>query len=589
MIRKNLNADTFYLSKKMKIPDFRHFVSKLAGLRRFPLPILAALIATVASILSIHSSWTPTDEQCIRISLTMLFGLPLLVGAVYGSELHPRFQAFLHPAALIAMTGVFFVVPVAIINTGTVWFCFWMLVLMAFALASVVPSLVREGGLNWWRVNVGWLNALVLAAIMTVIVEIGLQLALLSVETLFGLRMDRLHGDLFALAGCLIGPVTALALFPTAKGDLQPDQSGFKVWANLCKWALIPIGFLFMGILATYALKIVIQWKLPNGMVATPVLSLGAYGTLAMLLIFPWKGERSLVRWFSLIYPSAFLLSSALLFISLALRIKEYGVTFDRYSALAAGIWLTLSAFCFLIRRNQAPLLVPFLLALTTLVAALGPLSAGTLSLRSQSERLKHLLESTNRKDEQIRSIVTMIVQDFGLTALEKVTGPLGLDPKLTSWQLTGAVLEKLHVSKEGPTQGIYELSEGTFVPIAGCSAYLKTRNGGWTGTLGRNAAREELMLKNSTGSGDLKLILHAGSREVASKRIADLDFDAAIKNKTPILFTLGGEGRCFQIVITHARWDSSVPYRKVYSIEYQVFEKQSDPGKNLSPASQTP
>jgi hypothetical protein len=571
----------------VRIPNFRHFVSKLAGLRRFPLPILAALIASAAYIVSIHSSWTPTDEQCIRISLTMLFGLPLLVGAVYGSELHPRFQPILHPAALIAMTGLFFLVPVGIIHTGTVWFCFWMLVLMAFALASVVPGLVRDGSLNWWRVNVGWLNALVLAAIMTAIVEIGLQLALLSVKILFGLRTGCLHFDLLALAGCLIYPVTALALFPSAKDDLYPDQPGFKVWSNLCKWALIPIGFLFMGILAAYAVKIIIQWKLPNGMVATPVLSLGAYGTLAMLLILPWKGERSWARWFSLIYPPAFLLSSALLFISLALRIKEYGVTFDRYYALAAAIWLTLSALCFLIRRNQAPLLVPFLLALTTLVAALGPLSAGTLSLRSQSERLKHLLESSNRKDEQIRSIVTMIVQDFGLTDLEKVTGPLGIDPKLTSWQLTGAVLQKLHLSKEDPTQCSYRLSEGSFVPIAGCTAYLNSRNN-WNGTLGRNAAGEELMLKNTfTGSGDLdlKLVLQAGGREVASKRIADLDFDAAIKNKTPILFTLGGEGRCFQIVITYAQWDSSATPRKVVSIEYQVFEKQRDPGNNPSPA----
>jgi hypothetical protein len=576
----------------MKVPDFRYFVSKLAGLRRFPLPILAALIATAASIVSIHSSRTSIDEQCIRVSLTMLFGLPLLVGAVYGSELHPRFQAILHPAALIAMTGVFFLVPVGIIHTGAVWFCFWILVLMAFALASVVPGLVREGNLNWWRVNVGWLNALVLAAIMTVIVEIGLQLALLSVEILFGLRAWRwsFRVDLFALAGCLIGPVTALSLFPSAKGDLHPELPGFKVWSNLCKWALIPIGFLFMGILAAYAVKIVIQWKLPNGMVATPVLSLGAYGTLAMLLILPWKGDRSWARWFSLIYPPAFLLSTALLFISLALRIKEYGVTFDRYSALAAGIWLTLSAFCFLIRRPQAPLLVPFLLVLTTLVAALGPLSARTLSLRSQSERLKHLLESTNRKDEQIRSIVTMIVQDFGLTYLEKVTGPLGIDPKLAYRERIDAVLQKLHLSKEDRTRGSYGLSEGSIVPIAGCTAYLQARNGGWKGTLGRNAAGEELMLKDtSTDSGDLKLILQAGGREVASKRIADLDFDEAIKNKTPILFTLGGEGRCFQIVITYAHWDSSVPYRKVVSIEYQVFEKQCDPENNPSHAPQTP
>ena len=586
----------------MKFPRFKDWLSMLAGLRRFPLPILAALIATAASVVSIHSSRAPIDDECVRISLTMLFGLPLLVGAAYGSELHPRFQAILHPVALIAMTGVFFLLPAGMIHGGAwygaVWFRFWMLVLMAFALASVIPGLVREGALNWWRVNVGWLNALVLAAIMTGIVEIGLQLALLSVEKLFGLEarlgtlMSHLRGDLFALAGWLIGPVTALALFPAAKGDLHADQPGYKVWANLCKWALIPIGFLFMGILGVYAVKIVLQWKLPNGMVATPVLSLGAYGTLAMLLVLPWKGEHSWARWFSLIYPPAFLLSSVLLFISLALRMREYGVTFDRYSALAAGIWLTVSAFCFLIRLKRASLLVPFLLALTALVTALGPLSAGTLSLRSQSSRLKHLLESTDRKDEQIRSIVRMIVQDFGLTELEKVTGPLGLDPKLTSWQLTGAVLQKLHVSKEEVAKGSYELRDGTFVPIAGCTAYLKPPFGEWNGgtpcLLGKNAAGEELILKNST-RGDLRLILQAGVREVASQQINDLDFDAALKNKTPVTFTLAGEGRSFRIVITRAQWNPSANPRKIYGIQYEVFEMQSDPGNNPSPAPPIP
>ena len=205
------------------------------------------MIATAASIVSIDCSTTSIDEECVRISHVMLFGLPLLVGPVYGSELHPRFKAPLHPFALIAMTGVFFLLPAGV-NSGAVCYRFWMMVLMAFALASVAPSLVREGELNWWRVNVGWLDALALAAIMTGIVERGLQLSLLSVEKLFGMEvrfgslMNHLHGDLFALAGCLIGPVAPLALFPPAKEEFNADQPGFKVWANLCKWALIKKG-----------------------------------------------------------------------------------------------------------------------------------------------------------------------------------------------------------------------------------------------------------------------------------------------------------------------------------------------------------
>ena len=568
----------------MSPPFLQLIVFSLSGLRRFPLAIMAALIATTASIISIHSSLTPVDEQCQRIILTMIFALPSLIGAVYASDLYPRFQGGFHAVAAVTVAGVFLLLPAGM-HGNALWFRFWMLLITSFAVASAIPGLIQEGNLNWWRVNVGWLNSLVLAAIMTGIIEIGLQLALLSAEKLFGLEsrygslMGRLHQDLFVFGGLLVCPVAAMALFPPAKGALNAEQPGFKVWANLCKYALIPIGFLFMGILAAYSVKILIQWKLPNGMVATPVLALGAYGTLAMLLILPWKSDRFWARWFSWIYPPAFLLSTVLLFISLGVRFKEYGVTFDRYSALAAGIWLAVSTFCFLIRWKQAPLIVPALLSLMALVAALGPLSAGNLSLRSQSERLTHLLEAKTRNDEQIRSIVRMIVLDFGLSDLERVTGALGLDPKLTYWELTEAALKKLNISKSESSKDVhfYELSEGTFIPIAGCAAYLTTPANGWNGSrpclLGKNAAGEELMLKTSSHE-ELRLILHAGGREIASKGINDLDFDAARKNKSPILFTLEGEGRSFFVLITRAQWSDSAKTRKVFNIQYQVFEK---------------
>lgn len=574
----------------MRATYFTSLLSILSGVRRFPLPIAASLISTVAVIISIHTSSTSLDEQCARIALTISFGLPLLIGAVYGRELYPRIRWSFYPSAIVVMVGVFLLIPPGM-HAGSIWFRFWMLVLMAIAVASLIPSFVRGGSLNWWRVNVGWLNSIVLAAIMTAVVEIGLQLALLSVEKLFGLRehhgqlISHLHGDLVAFAGLLIAPIAAIALFPPAKGDLEADQPAFKVWANLSKWALIPIGFLFMGILGIYAIKILIQWKLPNGMVATPVLSLGAYGTLAMLLILPWRGVHAWARWFSLIYPPAFLLSSILLFISLTVRIREYGFTFDRYSALAAGIWLTISSFCFLIRRKEAPSLVLAFFALAALIAALGPISAATLSLRSQSDRLRHYLEAPNRNDDQIRSIVRMIVQDFGISDLEKVTGVLALDPKLSNWQLTDAVLQKLNVAKTPSSNDSYDIPLENFVPIDGCSGYLPPPQGGWNGSqpclLGKNKAGEELMIKTNNQDG-MKMMLYAGAREIATKCIGDLDFDGARKNKTPLLFPLMGEGRTFQILITHADWRLSKKQRMVFSIHYQIFEMSSVEPKAL-------
>jgi hypothetical protein len=558
-----------------------------AGLSRFPLTIAAAIIATSATIVSIHAHSDQVAEVCLRISLTMIFGMPLLIAASYASELHPSFRWTYPLAAVIAMTAVSFLVPEKnqFESVYSPWFRFWMLLLMAIALTSVTPGLAGEGSHNWWRVNIGWLNAFVLSFIMAVIVQMGLQLALLSVEKLFGLEtrygtlMGRLHGDLFAIGCLLIAPVTALSLFPSANEELNADQPGFKIWGNLGKWGLIPIGFLFMGILAAYAVKIVIQWKLPNGMVATPVLSLGGYGTLAMLLIRPWREKESWARWFSNIYPVAFLLSSIMLFVSVAVRIDEYGLTFARYSALVAGIWIAVSALILLTRRNQAPILITSLLALMTFLAALGPSSAGNLSFMSQSERLKHLLRAANHQNQQIASVVRMIVEDFGLADLEKVTGPLGLDSKLNRWQLAEKALQKMHLSsQESSIQKNYQCPSDAPIPIAGCTLYWTPTQGWGLNTpisLGKNDAGKEFILQKSN-SGENKLILSVSHREVASKSIDDLDFETARKNGSPLTVSIAGEGRIFLIVITQANWNQNPgeSIKHFNSFQFQIFER---------------
>jgi hypothetical protein len=402
---------------------------------------------------------------------------------------------------------------------GVVWCRYWMLFLTSVALLSLMPGTKAQGSANCWRMNVSLMNAIVLSGIMTGIVLGGLELACYSVEKLFALKLEKTFEDIFFFSGLLLFPLSVICLLPPAEAEADPSQPGFSVWGNLCKWALLPLGFLFILILGAYAVQIVIQWKLPNGLVATPVLALGAYGTAAMLLLQPWKESHSWARWFARIYPLAFLLCSILLFISLEKRISSYGITFERYFALVSGIWFFISAFCFLLRLRNASVLVPFVLAIMALIAALGPLSTGNVSLRSQSARLRFFLaqpiQEQKKSAGEISSIMRLFAENYGVEVVERFTGPLNLTKDTRSWDISTKALEKLGlngIEENGVERISFNWTPGKSISIEGSrTLFVPDNYGNNQILLGKNAAGDELkivvfgdQLKGCVGSKDV-------------------------------------------------------------------------------------
>jgi hypothetical protein len=503
---------------------FRLLDSVTLAFRRFPLVALASLLATGTALYSHHSESSSVHEQCLRLILTLILSLPLFVTASYISELHQRSRWVTHLGSIVLVLAAWFFIPLKM-EPAFVWYRYWMLLLMAAALFGLVPGINQKGSANWWRMNVSLMNALVLAFIMTGIVLIGLQLACFSADKLFQLHLEKTYQDLFFFCSLSVFPLGVIALLPPATGELDVSQPGFAIWGNLCKWILLPLGFLFITILGLYAVQIIIQWKLPDGMIATPVISLGVYGTGAMLLLQPWRDSHSWARWFSRIYPSAFLILSILLFISLSKRIGTYGFTFDRYFALAAGIWFFLSALLFLFDVKKTPVFVSLLLLVIASLAALGPLSAGTVSLQSQSVRLTRYLSTLHaqgkQKDaEQISSILRFLSENYGVEVVERFTGPLHLDKDVNSWKLSQKAMEHLGVhdlNDKGEEMVDFERPEGRPIPTEGARfSFPRRKYNDSEILLGKSPAGEEVKIQ--WVSDKIKLL-------VGSKVMQTIDF----------------------------------------------------------------
>jgi hypothetical protein len=558
----------------------RILYSLTIGLRRFPLVVLSAIGATLAAILlNHHVHDSAFGDSCTRIILTLTLGYPLFAAATFSRELHPGSRWIAPLLSVFLLIALWYSLPLKM-ELGISWCRYWMLFLASLALLSLMPGTKTQGSANWWRMNVSLMNAIVLSGILSGIVLGGLELACFSVEKLFTLKVEKTYMDTFSFCSLFVFPLSVICLLPPSEGEADPSLPGFSVWGNLCKWAFLPLGFLFILILGAYAVQIVIQWKLPNGLVATPVLALGAYGTAAMLLLQPWKENHSWARWFGRIYPLAFLLCSILLFISLEKRITAYGITFERYFALTAGIWFFISALCFLLRLRNASVFVPFVLAIMALLAALGPLSAGKVSLQSQSARLHSFLAQPlveqKKSAGEISSIVRFFAENYGVEVVERFTGPLNLAKDTRSWDISRKALEKLGL--KGFEENVVENNSFNWTPgkpisIEGSRTLFMPENYGANQILlGKNAAGEEL--KIMVFGAELKGCV--GSKDVVKLSLKSIVLPDSGKPEEFPVIPMQLENRKFSLLILSGNLEKDVSGKQTLSeiSRFVVFEK---------------
>lgn len=81
-----------------------------------------------------------------------------------------------------------------------------------------------------------------------------------------------------------------------------------------------------------------------------------------------------------------------MMFVSMGIRINEYGITENRYFALVLGLWVSGIMLYFIFSKKQKNIIIPIVLSILAINSAFGPLSSFSVSKRSQNNRLKSIL-----------------------------------------------------------------------------------------------------------------------------------------------------------------------------------------------------
>ena len=384
----------------MKLPSIQQVLRESSRtFKRFALSMIAAGTATVAALILVDYEGSPASSVLFNVLFASILGFPLLLALVLVAEKRAWGKSLVFGAEAIGvllLIGYAFTVPSNVLGAPMLHVSRLLLLLLAMSLFVAVAPFAFSGQLNgFWQYNKALLQRIILAALFSGILFVGLAIALAAVDQLFGVDITgKRYGE---LGLCIVGVFATWFLLAGVPEDLDGLET-LEEYPGVLKlfgqYILIPLLLVYLVILYAYLAKIAIQWSWPQGWVSGPVFGFAAAGISAYLLLFPIREKtenrwiKGAVRWFWIV------MIPPIIVLQLAIwrRVSEYGLTENRYLALGLGVWLAAMVVYFLASRTKNIKVIPASIGVLALLTSFGPWGAFQVSEKSQVGRLEQLL-----------------------------------------------------------------------------------------------------------------------------------------------------------------------------------------------------
>lgn len=384
----------------MKLPSVHQVLSEAGrSLKRFPLVLLVAVVATIASIVLLDAEDMHRRLFLHNIIYACVPGFPFLLAIAVAAEKASMGRGkslLLQGVALLALAVYAVTLPGNLPFAPDMHGVRLALLIMGMIFLLAFLPWLRAGEVNgFWQFNRRLAMRCVIAGLYTGVLFAGLAIALAALDNLFGIDVPgKRYGELWLLLIGVFATWFLLAGVPEDLSALEGDDSypkGLKVFAQ---YIVLPLAIVYLVILYAYMAKILIGWEWPRGWVSKLVLGFAATGTFTLLLLHPvrelagnvWIRRAS--RWYHIVLIPLVVM----LFLAVWRRVSEYGMTEGRYMALLLGVWCAAMIVYFLASRGRSIKAIPITLCVLAFLASFGPWGAFSVSERSQTGRLETLL-----------------------------------------------------------------------------------------------------------------------------------------------------------------------------------------------------
>lgn len=448
----------------MRFPSLDVLVARaIVVLRRFPWTIAAGVLAAVTAIIASNAHGADEDEIA-RIAFVAILALPLTVALSLSGEVRrwSTAQRILSQVVGVAALVLFYFSWPGM-NERADGIRYAQFSLALHLAVAFLPFVALHDRTAFWQYNRRFFLGFQKSAIFSVIIFIGIAIALVALERLFNVDVDSdtyLH--IWFVCAFVVNTWLFLSTVPDDLEALGADQeypTALKVFAQ---YILTPLAFAYLLILLAYLVKIIAGGQWPSGWIGWLVASVAVTGMLGYLLVEPLRareGEgwiRVYARWLFLgLIPAALMLLAAFW-----KRIEPYGLTEPRTLGLLLGIWLLGTAVTFSLRPATSIKTIPMTLSLLLLVTLYGPVSVTRLSIQSQGRRLSEMLR---QQDTELGKAEASAALRFLIDhrAEGEMTERLGKPLPVIDWSL---------ISRYGPARD----SLGTKLMALAGAQYLK-------------------------------------------------------------------------------------------------------------------
>lgn len=383
-----------------------YMVSLYASLKRFPIAIGLSIAATILMIVLNHTdtfSSSDIKDIIIRIIMVLALGIPISLCIKLIFEKKDDVLPTAKAAAYVLGAGglvlyYFFLLKDFNMVSITRYIALSLFFYLAF---MFIPYFFRRHGFELYIVKL--MTRFFTTVVYSVVLFLGIIAILFTIDKLLGISIEeKVYFDVWLSVVGIFAVSFFLAGIPLYKEQLEGDSYP-KLLKVLLLYIVMPITAIYTAILYIYFAKIIVTLQWPIGMVAHLVLWYSVICAAIIFLISPLHDESKWSRSFIFFLPKLIIPLIIMMFVSIGIRISEYGITENRYFVIALGLWALGIMVHLNIFKTKRNIILPISLAIIALLSVVGPWSSYSVSMFSQNQRLEGILLKNNMiKDNTI-------------------------------------------------------------------------------------------------------------------------------------------------------------------------------------------
>ncbi len=405
----------------MKLKRLSSFFQTLAGafrtcLTRFPVAVGFVLALTAFLFFLVATEGNRGEEKFL-----LVLGYYLSVGFVLSLSLHLWGEEVKRRATALVVHGVVQALLVAdalflyhyvadggAIGIGIAHFAG----VLAVGLSVFFLSFFRErNDIPAWYFSLNTISTLIITSIIGVVLQIGVDLLVLSLDQLFGVDVDTKCYVYIAILCCLTLPLLMfLGLLPQGreKHDRRIRISSFL--NGIIRYLFLPLAGCYLLVLYVYAIRILVRWELPDGWVSWLVVTLMAMCIGIVFGLYPTRikedepevydtnGDKSrmagrVMRWLPMLVLPLLLLMT----VGIVRRFLDYGITINRLYLLTLNLWFYAVCIGLIVGKARRISWIPVSFSLVFLLTSVLPVNYTSITRSVLHGKVKQALLEGNQ------------------------------------------------------------------------------------------------------------------------------------------------------------------------------------------------